>query len=86
MVFGQQLALVGTKHRPLWEDLLGAANIKLLPLREDLQTRRDGERRPVGPPRRHRRVADEQRGAVGRTRLLEVVLTLLTDWRTNTDL
>lgn len=84
LFFGHQLALVGTKNCPLWEDFISAANVYLLSLREDLQARRDGERRPVGRSRSHRCVRDEERGPVGRTLLLEIVLTVLTDWKTNT--
>lgn len=79
LLLGHQLPLVRTEHRPLGDAWIHAADVHLVSVRKHLQARGHGERRPVGRPRGHRRVGDEQRRPVARTLLLEMVLTLFTD-------
>lgn len=82
-VFGHQLSLVRTEDCPLGDGCIHAANIHFAPLGVDLQAWWNCECRPVSLPRRCGCVGDKQRGPVGRTLLLEIVLTLLTDWKTS---
>lgn len=83
-VLGHLLALIRTEDRPLGDLCIHTAYVHLVSLCEDFQARRDSERRPVGRPRGHGCIRDKQRGAVVWTIPLEILLALLTDWRTTT--
>lgn len=82
-VLGHQLPLVRAEHRPLGDVWIHAANVHLVPVREDLQARGDGEGRPVGRAWGRRCVRDKPRRPVGQTLRLEIVLALFTDWSTD---